>query len=102
MKRNRVVLKGNDTSLTKLDKILAAYEASGKEFIDYTIEGGLLDSHIIVGEGLKTAIVKEICLNEWSSDYSFRFYNKMPEKYSKVIDLLERDEIEKASKIFFS
>ena len=32
---------------------------------------------------LKTFVVKEVSLNEWSSAQTIRAYNKMPEKYQK-------------------
>jgi hypothetical protein len=42
-------------------------------------------SLILHGEGLKTAIVNEVFLNEWSSGHTVRFYNKTPKKYSNLL-----------------
>ena len=82
--------------------VLEAYEKSGKDYQVYTLAGGLLDSHILTGDGLKTAIFKEIYLNEWSSAYTIRLYNKTPKKYDTIIDLLEEGEKEKAERLFYA
>lgn len=88
-------------SYRAVDKLIAdAVEIYGAEV--YTLEGSLLDNYIITGEKIKTYIVKEIYLNEWSSAYNVRSYNKIPEKYQKVIDLIENGEEERAAKLFFS
>lgn len=95
--KNYKTLKNYDYYL----KLIEAYEKHGYYDI-YTINGGLLDSHIITAEGCKTAIIKEKYLNEWSSAYNITLYNKTPKKYQKVIDLLENGEYEKAEKLFFA
>lgn len=71
------------------------------DFVSYTIEGVLLDNHILQAKGMKTIIIKEVYLNEWSSAYSIKKYNKIPQKYQKVIDLLEDDREQEAIKLFF-
>lgn len=68
----------------------------------YTLEGSLLDNYIITGEKIKTYIVKEVYLNGWSSAYSVRAYNETPEKYEKIIGLLESGEEGRAAKLFFN
>ena len=40
---------------------------------------------ILYGDGLKTAVIQEVPLNEWSSAHKLRMYNKMPEKYKEMI-----------------
>ena len=53
-------------------------------------EGSLVYGLVICeGVGLKTAVIKEVYLNEWASAQSIRMYNKMPKKYAKMIDGLE-------------
>lgn len=86
--------------LKDIDNLVRLYSERGG-FI-YTIEGGLLDNHIFLGEGLKTIIIKEKVLNEWSSINLIRMYNKLPKKYAKVCDYLDNGETEKAEKLFFS
>ena len=52
------------------------------------IDEGCLASYglaILYGEGLKTTIIKEVYLNEWSSGNSIISYNKMPKKYAKLL-----------------
>lgn len=67
----------------------------------YTINGSLLDSYIIVSKKFKTAIIKEVYLNEWSSAYKVTFYNKTPLKYERILDLLADGDDEKASRLFY-
>lgn len=65
--------------------LIAAYHDKGGEVI--TIEEGTLGYGFMVmfGEGLKTTIVKEVYINEWSSGHTVRMYNKMPKKYKQLI-----------------
>lgn len=35
---------------------------------------------------LKFVVIKEVYLNEWSSAYSIRQYNRIPQKYNKMLD----------------
>jgi len=49
-----------------------------------TLQEGCLLGHglaICSGENLKFCILKEKYINEWSSGYLVRFYNKLPKKY---------------------
>lgn len=88
--------------LEAYEKLIEQYEnATNGDFMVYTICGGLLDSHIITGNGCKTAVIKEIGLNEWSSAYTIRLYNKMPAKYARVIELLESGQTEQAENLFY-
>lgn len=88
-------------SYSAVDKLIAdAVEIYGADV--YTVEGSLLDNYIITGEKIKTFIVKEVYLNEWASAYSVRAYEKTPEKYEKIIELLENGEEERAAKLFFN
>ena len=56
--------------------------------VSYEIEEGCLGYGLTVctGDGLKTAIIKEIPVNTQYSLHSIRFYEKMPEKYKKAIE----------------
>lgn len=55
--------------------------------VAYEIEPGCLGYGfmILTGDGLKTVIIKEIYLNEWSSAHTIRMYNKIPAKYAAII-----------------
>lgn len=35
---------------------------------------------------LKFIVIKEVYLNEWSSAHSIRQYNRIPQKYNKMLD----------------
>lgn len=37
---------------------------------------------------LKTYIINEVYLNEWSSGHKVRAYNKIPKKYQKILENL--------------
>lgn len=45
-----------------------------------------LGLQICHGDGLKTAVIREIPRNEWTSWHTIRMYNKMPKKYAKMIE----------------
>lgn len=68
--------------------LIAKYHDKGGEAI--TIEEGTLGYGFMImfGEGLKTTIVKEVYINEWSSGHTVRMYNKMPKKYAQMITAL--------------
>jgi len=54
-----------------------------------TDEGCLgMGNWILMADGYKTAIVKEIALNEWSSGHTVRMYSKLPKKYEKQLELV--------------
>ena len=63
-----------------------------------TVEEGVLGWGLTIchGEGLRTAIIKEVPLNEWSSAHTIRIYNKMPKKYQAMLDDMENQEGETA------
>ena len=76
-------------SYKAIDKLIEAY--AEKNGVYTQIEDGTLGDGFFVlhGEGLKTCVVREVPLNEWSSAHTVRFYNIMPEKYKKLIEKAE-------------
>ncbi len=59
----------------------------------FEVEEGTLGWGLTImwGEGLKTAVVKEVYLNEWSSAHTVRLYNRCPKKYEQMVyDYLDR------------
>lgn len=56
--------------------------------VTYEIEEGCLGYGLTVcaGEGLRTAVIKEVQVNTQYSLHSIRFYNVMPEKYRKALE----------------
>lgn len=61
------------------------YEQGG--VIDEIEEGVLgLGLRICHGDGLKTAVIREVPRNEWTSWHTIRMYHKMPKKYAKMIE----------------
>lgn len=79
-------------SYSAVEELLKRYSESGREYVGYTIPGSLLDGMIITGDKLKTAIIKEVYLNEYSSGATIRLYNKIPAKYARVIEMIEEAE----------
>lgn len=72
-------------SCTAVLELLNRYLAKGGEVIE--VEEGCLGygTVICVGNGLKTIVIKEVFINEWSSGHTIRKYNKLPKKYSEMI-----------------
>jgi hypothetical protein len=67
---------------------LSACENLIKKYLDLggtveTIEDGVLGLGTVVcyATGKKTAIIKEVYINDWSSAHTVRMYNKTPKKY---------------------
>jgi hypothetical protein len=85
-------------SYSAVKKLIELY---GNDCAIYTIEGGLIDSYILTAPNKKTAIIKEVYLNEWASGATIRLYNKTPKKYDLVISYLENGEIDKAAALFY-
>lgn len=75
-------------SLEAVENIINKYCELGGECIE-VVEGCLgYGITICMANGYKTAVIKEIYLNEWSSGHTIRFYNKTPKKYLDMIDNL--------------
>lgn len=68
-------------TLETVDNLINQYIDKGGQVV--TIEEGVLGygTLILYGKDLKTSVVKEIYLNEWSSVHTIRSYNKTPNKY---------------------
>ena len=71
---------------------LEACENLMQEYADrggyaFTMQEGTLGLGLVIcfGEGLKTSIIQEVYLNEWSAGHKVRMYNKMPEKYKSML-----------------
>lgn len=72
-------------SLSACQEIISRYLKLDGDVI--TLDEGVLGlgTIICVGEGLKTAVIQEIPLNEWSSTHSIRLYNRTPKKYLALL-----------------
>lgn len=73
-------------TLDACERLMEQYADNGGE--TYTLEEGTLGLGLVacVGNGLKTAIITEVYLNEWSSGHKIRFYNETPKKYQMMLD----------------
>jgi hypothetical protein len=74
-------------SNTAVENLQQKYHEQGGNCLQVQ-DGSLLEYGlgIFYGNGLKTCIVQEQYLNEWSSAYRIRFYNKIPKKYQRLIE----------------
>lgn len=70
------------------EDIMDKYYEAGGEVV--TLEEGGVGLGLVMcfGDGLKTTIIREVYLNEWSSGHTIRMYNKMPKKYAKMLEEL--------------
>lgn len=73
-------------SCSAVEDLFTRYVENGGEILE--IEPGSLGYGLTIcyGEGLKTAVIKEVYVNPWSSGHTVRFYNEMPKKYSEMIE----------------
>lgn len=73
-------------TLSACEKLMNDYINLGGEVT--TIQEGVLGLGIVVcqAKGFKTAIIKEVYLNDWSSAHSVRFYKKLPQTILKEME----------------
>jgi len=71
-------------SLEAVENLAAKYESKGGHTATIA-EGTLLDSLIMYGTGLKTTICNVQYLNNQSSTYTVKSYNKTPKKYQHLL-----------------
>ena len=79
-------------SYREAEKLMEHYiEKNGNVHI---LDEGCLVYGLVIceGEGLKTTVIQEVYLNEWSSAQKIRMYSKMPKKYAKMIESLEMED----------
>ena len=69
-----------------IETLIKKYFDKGGEV--WTLKDGGLGYGLLMlcGQGLKTTIIKEVYLNEWSSGHTMRMYNKTPIKYEKMLE----------------
>lgn len=68
-------------SLTDCENLISLYVDKGG-YVEEKQEGVLgLGLVVCGGEGLKTAVIREVPRNEWCSLHTVRFYNECPKKY---------------------
>lgn len=83
----------------QVNNLLDKYAQKGGNI--YTIAGCLVDNYVCIGEGLKTIVIREYPLNEWSSVQMVRKYNSQPKKYLEIANLFDDGEEDKATELFF-
>lgn len=78
-------------SCEDIDQLLDRYTEAGGEILQMregVLGHGDLLLHNATGK-LKTIIIREVVLNEWSSAHTVRKYDKCPKKYQKLIERME-------------
>lgn len=73
-------------TLSACEDLMSRYCERGGEAV--TLQEGTLGLGLVVchGEGLKTAVIREFYINPWSSGHTIRMYNKMPQKYARMLE----------------
>lgn len=69
-------------SIKQIERLIQRYgQYPNPETIE--IESGVLGfgTTILLADGCKSAVIKEVFINEWSSGHSVRLYNELPKKY---------------------
>lgn len=81
----------NIYSCESIQRLIDRYTESGGQILQ--IQEGILgygDLLLYSQTGdLKTIVVRESFLNEWSSAHTIRIYNKCPKKYQRLIEEME-------------
>ena len=78
----------NIYTTTSAENLIARYMEKGGEMLQLR-EGTLGVGDVLLYDTfgkLKTFVIREIALNEWSSGQTIRGYNRLPEKYRAMID----------------
>lgn len=81
-------------SYKAVEELMNKYNDLGGEV--YIIDEGCLAYGLVimVCDGYKCAIAKEVYINAWSSGQSIRFYNKLPKKYADILEKFLNGEME--------
>lgn len=72
-------------TLNACEELIELYRNYGGHAV--TLEDGCLGLGLVVcfGDGLKTTIIREKYVNEWTSVHTIRSYNNMPKKYEQLL-----------------
>lgn len=69
-----------------VQSLIDFYTGRGGEVIQVD-EGGVgLGTVVCIADGLKSAVINEVYLNEWSSGHTVTLYKKLPKKYAKMME----------------
>lgn len=73
-------------TVQQTDQLIDKYLSKGGEL--HVIDEGCLAHGLVIAtaDGYKSAVIKEVYLNEWSSMQSIRLYNELPKKYQALIN----------------
>lgn len=75
-------------TVSSVEKLIADYLNAGGQMLQMR-EGTLGCGDVLLydeGGRLKTYVIREVYLNEWSSGQSVRSYRKIPAKYQALVD----------------
>ena len=73
-------------TLTQTQKLIDNYLSKDGE-IHILNEGSLVYGLVVAtAPNCKSAVIKEVFINEWSSLQSIRLYNELPKKYQTLIN----------------
>lgn len=75
---------------SSVGRLIAEYLDAGGQMLQMR-EGVLGHGDVLLYDDagkLKTYVIREVAINEWSSGHKVRGYNRMPEKYRALLDKL--------------
>jgi hypothetical protein len=73
---------------SSVGRLIAEYLDAGGQMLQMR-EGVLGDGDVLLYDDagkLKTYVIREVAINEWSSGHKVRGYNRIPEKYRALLD----------------
>lgn len=75
-------------TLKAIDDLISRYIKKGGEVL--TISEGVLGygKMLLTGKGLKTIVITEKYVSDWSSTHTIIKYNKTPKKYMKILETI--------------
>lgn len=75
-------------TLKSVENLIERYINKGGEVV--TLSCGVLGygTTLLIGKGLKTIVITERYVSDWSSTHTIRKYNKTPKKYLKALELV--------------
>lgn len=73
---------------TAIDNLIEWYEMQCGDVTQ--LEEGVLGHGLLIlrGDGLKSVVVQEVYINEWSSGHKITRYNVLPKKYQTMLTRL--------------
>lgn len=73
-------------TISAIQTLFDFYTEHGGEVIQVDGGGVGLGTVICIADGLKSAVIQEVYLNEWNSGHTVTLYKTLPKKYIKMLE----------------